>query len=313
LARATSRLLTGMVVAILAALTVTGCALITESQSPPGRLETVNGPDGPIKLFVHEEGRGEPMLLLHGFGGSTQTWRRVMPDLARSNRVIAIDLKGFGRSDKPFDDAYGLLDQAALIKAFIDQRGLSRVTLMGHSLGGGVALALALDLNRTRPGVLKRLILIDSPAYRQALPPAVSLLQTPILGALTVTLVPPEILTKSAMYAAYQHAEGIDMADVLAYARPLYEPGGKLAVLRTAEQLVPPNIDDLIRNYPTITQPALLIWCRHDKVVPLWTGTRLVRELPNARLEVFDHCDHVPQEEIATDFLRVVLGFLRAN
>ena len=311
--RATSKRLAGWIVAAVAAMVVGGCAMLAQSEPPPGKLVKVQGPDGPVNLYVEEDGHGQPILLLHGFGGSTQTWRRVKPELARTHRVIAIDLKGFGRSDKPFDDDYGPLDQAALIKAFIDQRRLANLTLGGHSLGGGVALALALDLNRTRPGLLKRLILIDSPAYRQPLPPAVSLLATPILGALTITLVPPEILTKSAMFAAYQKSAAIEMQDVMAYARPLYEPGGKLAVLRTAEQIVPPDLEDLVRRYPTIMQPTLLVWCRRDKVVPLVTGTKLAKDLPNARLEILDSCDHVPQEEVPAEFLRTVRGFLRSN
>lgn len=88
-----------------------------------------------------------------------------MPRRSPARRVVAIDLKGAGLSDKPFDGAYGILDQVALLKKVITHRRLSNLTLVGHSFGGGVALALALDLNRTRPGTLERLVLIDSIAY----------------------------------------------------------------------------------------------------------------------------------------------------
>jgi pimeloyl-ACP methyl ester carboxylesterase len=69
-------------------------------------------------------------------GATTYTWRY----LARTHRIITVDLKGAGKSDKPLDDAYGILDQAAVLKTLVDRKGLTNLTLVGHSLGGGVAL-----------------------------------------------------------------------------------------------------------------------------------------------------------------------------
>src|SRR5215469_12379089 len=147
-----------------------------------GALIDVGTAAAPMRLWVEERGHGEPIVMLHGFGSSTYTWRYIASPLSRTHRVIAVDLKGAGRSDKPFDGAYRILDQVALLKAVIVPNHLSRVTLVGHSFGGGVALALALYLNRTRPDTLVRLVLIDSIAYPQPLPLFMELLKTPVLA-----------------------------------------------------------------------------------------------------------------------------------
>jgi pimeloyl-ACP methyl ester carboxylesterase len=135
-----------------------------------GYYVDVGSREAPVRLWVEEHGQGEPVLMIHGLGASIYTWRHLIPDLSRSFRIIAVDLKGAGKSDKPLDEAYGILDQAALLKVFVDRKGLSNLTIVGHSFGGGVALALALDLNETSPGMLKRLVLLASVAYRQQLP-----------------------------------------------------------------------------------------------------------------------------------------------
>ncbi len=112
---------------------------------------TLNG-RAPVTLHYEEEGSGPPLLLVHGLGESSFTWHDVVPALAARFRVIALDLKGFGRSDKPEDDAYGADDQAALIANFIVSRGLENVTLVGHSFGGTVALRTALADSLARNG-----------------------------------------------------------------------------------------------------------------------------------------------------------------
>jgi alpha/beta hydrolase fold len=134
---------------LVLALMCVGPAQAGESK-PTGHYVDVGSRQAPLHLWV--EGQGEPILMIHGLGATTYTWRHLIPDLARTHRIIAVDLKGAGKSDKPLDEAYGILDQAAVLKILVDRKGLTNLTLVGHSLGGGVALALALDLNRTSPG-----------------------------------------------------------------------------------------------------------------------------------------------------------------
>ena len=267
-------------------------------------------PDAPIRLHSEEEGTGQPLLLIHGFGASSYSWRAVRSELARTHHVIAVDLKGFGRSDKPLDDDYAAHDQAKLLLQFLDKRGLRDVVIAGHSFGGGVALSLALELNRKHPGRLKKLILVDSIAYEQGLPPAFHVLRMPLVGPASAAIVPPVVQSSAALMLAYKDSSKITQEAIDAYARPLREPGNRHALVRTAEKILPEYVNILTYQYRTIAQPVLLIWCREDKIVPLSIGQRLAREMAHARLEVIETCGHVPQEEEAAQTSSLMQRFL---
>jgi pimeloyl-ACP methyl ester carboxylesterase len=311
--RKTAQILVGVLAACCLALLATAWApdrAAAGERGPRGYFVNVGTSDAPLRLWVEERGRGKPILLIHGLGANVYTWRKLVPDLARTHRVIAVDLKGFGRSDKPFDDAYGALDQAVLLKRLIVRRGLTDLTLIGHSLGGGVALALAYDLDRSRPGTVRRLVLMSSIAYRQQLPPSLALLQVPVLAQLGAFTMPAEIQVYQALHEAYYDASKITRDQVQAYARPLHEPAARYALLKTVEQIEPPNLSKVVARYPAIRQPALLIWCAEDQIVPLWVGRKLARDLPNSRLAVMRGCGHVPQEEAGARTLALVRRFI---
>ncbi len=269
--------------------------------APPGAPE--------IELHVEERGQGSPLLLLHGLGASSYSWRHVAPELARWHRVIALDLRGFGRSDKPFDQRYSAADQAAHVVAFIRRRGLRRLTIAGHSYGGAVALLVTLELNRTSPGLIDRLVLLDAPAYPQQATPFVEFLKQPVLPYALLSLIPPELPTAAAL-STERNDGNVDIGDVRAYAAPYYEAAARHALISTARQLRPANWRAIIARYASIRQPALIVWCDHDHVVPIATGQRLAKTLPNARLHVIAGCEHSPQDERPAELLRLIGGFM---
>ena len=267
----------------------------------------------PIQLYAEEVGRGPALLLLHGLGASGYVFRRIVPALARTHRVITLDLRGFGRSDKPFDQSYSALDQAAHVKAFIASRGLRDITLAGHSYGGGVAIALTLDLNQTRPGLIKRLILMNSPAFPQPMSRAVGFLRLPVIPYLALNIIPPEMTAQMSLSKDLGNFRHITDRDVARYATPLREPAAAHALITTAQRIVPDNLPELVRRYPTIRQPTLLIWCREDPVVPLVTGISLKRMLTRSTLHVLDSCKHVPPEESPGELLGHMQYFLNGR
>lgn len=294
---------------ILAAI-LAGCSVVYPLDEQADRWQLLGPPDAPVRMAYRESGRGKPVLLIHGLGANTYSWRHLAPALARHHRVIAIDLKGFGRSDKPFDERYSVVDQAALVAEFMQKMGLRDVTVVGHSFGGGVALMLALD---GRPNVrkrLKRLVLLDSIAYPQEIPSFFKILRTPVLGHLGATATPPELQAKAALMLAYHDDSRIRGRDVAAYARPLYTAGGKNALVRTAQQIVPKNLPSIARRYPTIRLPVFIVWCDHDKIVPISFGWRLHAALPNSEFHTITGCGHIPQEERPRETARVVQEYL---
>ena len=268
---------------------------------------------GPISLYAEEFGRGDPIVLLHGLGGSTYSWRFIAPVLARSHRVIVIDLKGFGRSDKVFDTAYSATDQARLIARFLAGRGLSNVTLVGHSFGGVVALLTTIELKRRDPGRIRQLVLIDAPALPQPLSPIVALMQQPVLPYAIFTAIPPGIMTRIAIGTSSTQplSRAYTEADARAYAEPLYDAAARHAYIQTARQIAPVlSPAALAHAYRRVSQRTLLVWCTHDEIVPISTGRALAALMPHARLEQIDGCNHTPTDEAPTALANSLVRFL---
>jgi pimeloyl-ACP methyl ester carboxylesterase len=264
-------------------------------------------------LHVEVSGAGDPIVLLHGFGASTYTWRDIAPSLAQTHRVYALDLKGFGQSPKPKDGRYAAADQAALVVQFLADRQLKSVTLVGHSFGGGIALAAALELERTKPGVLKSLILISAAAYRQPLPGYVKVLRMPLIGPLLQRVVPATTQVRTVLRLAYYNDDLIPDAAVETYAAALKSDGGRSAARETARTIVPKEVDDISTRYSFIQTPALLIWGRHDEIIPLAMGERLKQAFQNARLVVIENAGHQVQEETPEPVRQAINGFLTAK
>jgi len=277
------------------------------------QFRTVKTPAGSVKLAVIERGQGRPILLLHGFATSSYTWHAIIPELSKNHRVIAIDLRGFGASDKPIDDHYSIQDQTEAVQAFVEQENLRDLTVIGHSFGGGIALVMALNAEQQRKPRIRNIVLIDSLAYRQPMPIFFRLLQIPMVGDLGMTLVPPEIQAGQGLRLAYYDPDKISGQDVAEYANTLYSPAAKHALTKTIEQLVPENIDEIASRYKTIKMPALIVWCQQDKVVPVVLGLRLHEEMRSSELALFSQCGHMPQEEKPEDTVAAIQAFLKRN
>ena len=292
--------------ATVLALGACGLGAFQDIEGPYARL---GPPDNPVKLFYRDEGSGPPLLLIHGFGASTFTWRYLAPDLARTNRVIAVDLKGFGQSDKPFDERYSVYDQAGLLAQLIEEKDLRDLTLVGHSFGGGVALLLALEAQHRLQGRISRIVLLDSIAYPQNVPVFFRMLDMPVVSQLGIRMVPSSVQTRIALKIAYFDDSKIDPEEVEAYAAPLKTAAGKHAIIHSARQIVPENIESLSERYKSIELPTLILWCDHDRIVPLEVGIKLRRTLPNSALKLVEECGHMPQEEQPESTLRLLREF----
>jgi pimeloyl-ACP methyl ester carboxylesterase len=251
----------------------------------------------PVNLHIEDTGRGPPLVLLHGLGASSYMWRLVTPALAATHRVIAIDLKGFGRSDKTFDLAYATEDQAALVIGVIRALALTNVTLVGHSFGGNIALMTVLMANGIDSRRISRLVLLNAPALPQPASSGVALLNKPILPYVMLNILPPQIPTALGLLSEATGMGHITETDIRFYAAPLSDVAGRHALIQSARQIAPADADGIIRRYPRIQQPVLVVGCREDRTVPISTAVRMARILPRARLRVLEGCDHIPPEQ----------------
>jgi pimeloyl-ACP methyl ester carboxylesterase len=286
-------------------------ALIAASAAHAGeyRITVEAAGQKPVALYAEETGDGPPVVLLHGLGASTFTWRRIVPELARTHRVIALDLKGFGRSDKPRDRHYSAADQAALVAAFLKKRDIENVTLIGHSFGGTVALLTALRLKR-EPQLIARLVIIDAPALWQNFGSTAELVRAPAVPEAAVLATPPEFMAGMLLRFVSAPGRKIPEADIEGYAAPFRDVNARHAFIATAQALLNDNTRRMGRSYRRIRQPTLLIWCRRDEIVPLKTGRQLAQSLPKARLAVLKGCNHLPQDESPTALLKTLRPFL---
>jgi pimeloyl-ACP methyl ester carboxylesterase len=304
----------GLSAACLVGLLLVFATVAVAGETPPLKANDhkviVGAGHAPVRLHLEVAGAGAPLLLIHGLGGSSYSWRRLMPALARTHRVFALDLKGFGRSDKPFDLAYSPDDQAQLIIAFMRQRGLTGATVVGHSFGGTVALALALELRRTEPGRLRRLVLLNSPAYPQDIPMKQAFLTLPIVPYVALLAIPPIFTARAGLTSSYFGIGHVSDRDIGIYADALHESGGRHALIATMRRIGEISRAGTVENYAVLSVPTLLIWCRHDPVVPLANGQRLQREMRHAELAVIERCDHTPAEEAPQETLAYIQRFL---
>lgn len=294
-------------------LNLSACVGFSPHITPVGNTyyKQVYTENGPIRLFVRDEGQGPPIVLIHGFGANIFTWRYMFPELSQTNRVIAIDLKGFGQSDKPYDKKYSVFDQADLLVQLIEHMKLKNVTLVGHSLGGGIALATYFKLRKRNPKTIKKMAILNGLAYKQPIPFFLHVMRTPVISDLGIALLPPEIHARASLNYSYYNSDRITDEAINNYAQPYYDLSGRYAAKQTAEQILPKNIEKYTQQYATIKVPVKLIWCKHDRVVPLINGLKLNSVLPNSHLDIITDCGHIPHEEAPSETVDILQKFLR--
>jgi len=264
-----------------------------------------------ITLHQKQYGQGDPILCVHGLGANLFTWRHFTAPFSRSNKLILVDLRGFGSSPKPYDTHYSIEEHANDIYQIILREDLRRLTLIGNSLGGAIALLVAVRLCEQDPTRLSKLVLIDAGAYKEYLPGYLKLMRS-FLGKLIVYLPPSKVAAKYVLRASYYDNSKITEEQVRAYAEPIASKGGRHALLQTARQCIPANSDEIIVKIKSITVPTLILWGRHDGVIPLKVGELLVQDLPNSTLEVFEECGHIPQEEKPEETIASISRFMNS-
>lgn len=271
----------------------------------------------PNNLRVHyvEAGPadGFPVLLVHGFLGSTRDWRHNIEALATQSqnryRVIAVDWVGFGLSDKP-EVAYSLQYFADFLRDFADAMQLSRFNLVGHSMGGKHALAFAI----LHPGYVNKLALVDTDGFIKD--PIWTNLTTSIfrpIGVLfTELLGKPQVLKKNLETVLYDKQFLPDEREINEVAAQLSDPVFKRALLALNENY--PRLSmrqtGLIDRVGEVSVPVLIFWGQQDRLIPVASAFIAQARLCNARLYVFDHCGHFPQVEHSAEFNRILVDFL---
>jgi len=234
-------------------------------------------------------------------GQWTTTTQRRRTRLARQRRVLAVDLPGFGRSDKYARD-YSPEALAGTLLALLDQKGVRQVDLIAHSWGSSIALAMALRAPRR----VRSLTLLGAWVYEEQLSPFLIWARAPVVGEILFSLFYAERLDDRMALAFYEPDPFVQPDQVDQVRTALGRPGTIASALAAARGQ---RFAALQRRYGSIRQPALLIWGEQDRVSRLPYGQRLSGDLPNSRLVVLPRCGHIPMVERPAQVARQIEGF----
>jgi pimeloyl-ACP methyl ester carboxylesterase len=260
------------------------------------------------RLRYVDIGDGPPLILVHGLGGSWQTWLENLPALATQHRVVALDLPGFGRSEE-LASPIEVSDLVSTVCELMDALGIGRAALGGHSMGGLIALCLA----TSHPERVSELVLVSAGGVR--------------LSRMRLALI---VKSFTAFHALFQ-VRGVPLAFAR---RPLLRRALLSAALddwrrltpELAAEIIPPmsapgfipavhaaaNAADSV-DPKLITSPVLLIWGRQDRILPIETARALCNDLADARLVVLDRVGHCAMFEEPDEFNRMTLAFLAGD
>lgn len=266
-----------------------------ETAPKPGRIVDVDG----YGVHVVERGAGPAMVLLHGFGGGTYHFDALADRLSRTHHTIAVDLKGFGYSQRDATTGLSHADQVEMLTRLLGQLGVKRAIVVGHSMGGAIAQRLA----ATHPDLVEALVLIASaPGHRRLGRAAVrpARLLRPLLPSLG-KLAADRLLAASFYDRARLTPEVRDE-----YLRPARLRGSMDGLMKMMQDAANDEPVDLAR----ITQPVLLLFGADDPVAPLEIATELRRQIPQARLVVIDRAAHLLMVERAQECATAIEEFL---
>ncbi len=279
---------------------------------------------GGLTLHYFAGGSGSPVVLVHGIGSSASLeWRFTLDVLAREHQVFALDLPGFGQSDKPAVD-YGLSFFQDTVRAFIEALNLPHVALMAVSFGGRVALGLALD----SPAVIDRLVLVDSLGlgpprrvltYRLLLIHGIGELMMSSTEMALRRLSPSTVRRFWGWYVSRPHPieEVLGDSQLADYRQMMATPAYRAAYLATLRAVASLRRlrDGVVveQRLGELSMPTLVVWGRHDHIFPAAHAEAAQRKIPQSRAVIFEDSGHTPQLEEPDRFNQLVLDFLRTS
>lgn len=295
-----------------------------QTSLPPVRIEyrTIHG----YRRAFRIAGEGPAILLIHGIGDNSSTFDEIIPELARNHTVIAPDLLGHGLSEKPRGD-YSVAAFANGMRDLLVVLGINKVTVVGHSLGGGVAMQFCYQF----PRFVERLVLVAAGGVTADVNPVLRLASVPgVPAALRVLGVPgvlPLLRVASKSLVRADSVPGLparmtprnlvaDHADLLRIVNDLADPHTQAAFIRTLRAVVDwrgQTITMLDRAYLTERLPMLVMWGDRDTVIPVHHAELISAAIPSARIETFAGAGHFPFRDDPQRFTRLVLDFMAST
>jgi len=266
------------------------------------------------QLAYRDNGDGEVLLLIHGMAGSSDTWRSVIPQLSKNFRVIAPDLLGHGESAKPRSD-YSLGAFAVLLRDFLDELGVSQATVVGHSLGGGVAMQFVYQ----HPDYVQRLVLISSGGLGPDVGLVLRLLSAPGAELVLPIIAPKPVLTAGNKLRSWLRAAGIQSprgAELWSAYSSLSDAETRQSFLKTLRSVVDYRgqaVSALNRLRLREGLPIMAIWGDRDTIIPVDHAYAAHEARTDSRLEILPNVGHFPQVEVPNEVVELIEDFIATN
>jgi pimeloyl-ACP methyl ester carboxylesterase len=260
-------------------------------------------------------GDGEAVILLHGIAGSFDTWNEVLPALGKKCYAIAPDLLGHGRSAKPRGD-YSLGAYATGVRDLMEALEIPSATIVGHSLGGGIAMQFAYQF----PKRCRRLVLVDSGGLGPEVTPFLRAATLPGAG-LVVSAITSE-RARMAGRAAWRRLQQAGVGyrqsarSIANHLFSLQDAAARRAFVATARSVIDwrgQRVDATDRLYLAGHLPTMIVWGRRDRFIPIRHGAAAHGMIPGSRFEVFEEAGHFPHEEEPERFSQLLLEFIEGT
>lgn len=259
------------------------------------------------RLHYIEEGRGKPLLLVHGLGSYHYTWRHNIKALAAHYHVFAVDLKGFGYSDKPKGPGYSIDHHAQSVRDFMDALGLQKAHYLGSSMGGEIGMRLCLE----SPRLIDKLILVGSSGYRDWLPLSIRILCRLPYKYIVRPFIKRKYLTKQVLkqfvQAAFYNPSAISDEELEQYLIPMNMEDFDLCFLALLREF---DFGKKKKDYHRILHETLILAGEKDVVITHKDSLQLARDLKNSTMITIPKTGHFMHEERPHTVNRIILDFL---
>lgn len=253
------------------------------------------------KVYFTQEGEGEHVLLLHGIGASHYVWRFITPKLAEKFTVTAVDLLGFGLSDKPTTFKYDLDSQCEMVLELLKELGIKKTTVIGSSMGGTIALRLA----QVQPDLFEKVIVL-SPAAD----PKITFFDLNRISFLSPVVKPlvTERFIKQIMKRVYSEQKHINEESIRIYTEPYISNEGAVdSFVKSFSLLRDPRVFEQLDG---IKNPVLIMWGQRDRIIPFKFAQKIQNKIPKSLLEVHKTAGHHVQEDDPDWVLSRILFFM---
>ena len=267
------------------------------------------------RVSYRQAGWGPVVVLIHGITGSSVTWEEVIEPLAERYTVVAPDLLGHGESAKPRGD-YSLGAYASGIRDLLAALGHSRATVVGHSLGGGIAMQMAYQF----PERIDRLVLVSSGGLGREVHLLIRAAVLPGSELVLPLLSHPALIDRldavGTFLSRLGFRAGADLEEIWRGFSSLADAEARAAFIHTLRTIVDPTgqrVSATDRLYLAAEMPTLLLWGERDPVIPFHHGVRASEQMPGSRLITFPNAGHFPHRDDPRGFVRELVGFVEST